>query len=123
MRYALRTSQLKAFGAWSLFTEPPGMNCIAGERYDVVIEAINSPGSYWIHLKGLATCVAGRIYQLGVLQYEVTPTDLSDPGYDGFPPSTNYRVSYNSQFVIHIQTSISKHSPFPASYAYLISAE
>jgi hypothetical protein len=72
---------------------------VAGERYDVVLEATNSAGPYWIHVKGLATCVAGRVYQLGVLQYENTSSKLRalpyDPGYDGFLPSADYRVSYS----------------------------
>ncbi|KDR11747.1 laccase-2-like isoform X2 [Zootermopsis nevadensis] len=72
------------------------LNIYSGERYDVVIEATNSPGPYWIHVKGLATCVVGRVYQLGVLQYEGATTKLRalpyDPGYDGFPPTANYRV-------------------------------
>jgi hypothetical protein len=65
-----------------------------------VLEATNTEGPYWIHVKGLATCVAGKIYQLGVLQYENTNSKLRalpyDPGYDGFPPTEDYRVSCNN---------------------------
>nr|ACX54563.1 laccase 15 [Reticulitermes flavipes] len=69
----------------------------SGERYDVVLEATNTEGSYWIHLKGLVTCVGSRVYQLGVLQYENTTTNklhalTPDPGYDGFPQPASYRV-------------------------------
>jgi hypothetical protein len=70
-----------------------------------VLEANNEGGPYWIHVKGLATCVDGRIYQLGVLQYENTASKLRalpyDPGYDGFPLPDDYRVSYNNA---HAQT-------------------
>jgi hypothetical protein len=65
-----------------------------------VLEATNSGGPYWIHVKGLATCVEGRVYQLGVLQYEDATSKLRalpyDPGYDGFPLTADYRVSYNN---------------------------
>jgi hypothetical protein len=79
---------------------------IAGERYDVVLEANSQEGSYWIHLKGLDTCVANQVYQLGVLQYENTATNTlhaltPDPGYDGFPLPVNYRVSYNDITIAH----------------------
>lgn len=74
-----------------------------------MIEATNTEGSYWIHLKGLATCAASRVYQLGMLQYENTTTNnlhalTPDPGYDGFPLPENYRVSRNDVTVARVRT-------------------
>jgi hypothetical protein len=70
---------------------------VAGERYDVVVEATKEAGPYWILVRGLATCAPKRIYQLGVLQYDGTESKQrelpADPGYDGFPMPANYRVS------------------------------
>ena len=68
----------------------------AGERYDIVLETSQTPGPYWIHVKGLSLCTLAKIYQLGVLQYEdevaknVNPSP--DPGFDGFHVE-NPRVS------------------------------
>ncbi|KAJ9592217.1 hypothetical protein L9F63_001218, partial [Diploptera punctata] len=60
----------------------------SGERYDVVLEANQAPGQYWIHIKGLSTCVSTKIYQLGILQYEDANAQnqqlSADPGYEGF---------------------------------------
>jgi hypothetical protein len=78
---------------------------VAGERYDVVLEATNNEKPYWILVQGLATCADKRIYQLGVLQYGNTTPELralpDDPGYDGFPRPANYRVSFSNA---HAQT-------------------
>jgi len=65
-------------------------------------------GSYWIHLKGLVTCVASGVYQLWILHYENTINLLHafilDPGYDGFPLSVTYWVRHNDITVAHVWT-------------------
>lgn len=43
---------------------------VLGERYDFVINANNKVDSYWIQLRGIASCKNNAIQQLAVLQYE-----------------------------------------------------
>ncbi|XP_020298310.1 laccase-4-like isoform X2 [Pseudomyrmex gracilis] len=43
---------------------------VAGERYDFVVNANNKVNSYWIQLRGIASCKTKAIQQLAVLQYE-----------------------------------------------------
>ena len=56
--------------------------------------ATQTPGPYWIHVKGLTTCTPARVYGLGILQYEGAENKplSADPGYEGFQV-TNPRVS------------------------------
>jgi hypothetical protein len=102
-----------AFSAWCLLT----WRLIAGERYDIVLEANNTAGTYAIHVKGLATCVKDQVYQLGVLQYGNTVTTQNavphNPGYNGFALPADYRVSYNTLRVAHDQTPVTCISPPP----------
>jgi hypothetical protein len=59
---------------------------ISGERYDVVVNANQTPGTYWIHMRGLAECAfpAEEVYQLAVLRYIGTNQVRNDPpGYNG----------------------------------------
>ncbi|PNF18423.1 hypothetical protein B7P43_G09045 [Cryptotermes secundus] len=59
----------------------------SGERYDVVVNANQSPGTYWIHMRGLGECAfpEEQVYQLAVLRYTGTNQARNDPpGYDGF---------------------------------------
>ncbi|XP_069675378.1 uncharacterized protein [Periplaneta americana] len=66
---------------------PVSVNSIvmfSGERYDVVVNANQQAGSYWIHMRGLSECSEAdrQVYQLGVLRYEGTNEALlGDPGY------------------------------------------
>ncbi|PSN35801.1 hypothetical protein C0J52_21815 [Blattella germanica] len=57
----------------------------SGERYDVVINANQNQGAYWIHVRGLAECnpnTAEEIYQVGVLRYSGFTRSRTDvPGY------------------------------------------
>jgi hypothetical protein len=61
---------------------------ISGERYDVVVNANQTPGTYWIHMRGVAECAfpEEEVYQLAVLRYTGTNQVRNDPpGYnDGF---------------------------------------
>jgi hypothetical protein len=59
---------------------------ISGERYDVVVNANQNPGTYWIHIRGLGACAEEEVYQLAVLRYTGTNQARDDaPGYnDGF---------------------------------------
>jgi hypothetical protein len=62
-------------------------SCVtSGERYDVVLNANQTPGTYWIHMRGLAECALPEeeIYQLAVLRYIGTNQARNDPpGYNG----------------------------------------
>lgn len=42
---------------------------IKGERYDFVINADQTPGAYWIQLRGLGECGIRRAQQVAVLRY------------------------------------------------------
>jgi hypothetical protein len=61
---------------------------ISGERYDVVVNANQSPGAYWIHMRGLAECAfpEEEVYQVAVLRYTGSNQVRNDPpGYnDGY---------------------------------------
>jgi hypothetical protein len=114
--YAIKKLVFSSFlRAWASPTATPDKKKrISGERYDVVLEAFKPPGSYWIHVKGLATCVSGRVYQVGVLQYEDATTEPrvlpTDPGYNGFTTATN-RVSYRTINLVLVQTQTSRRTP------------
>jgi hypothetical protein len=57
-----------------------------GERYDVVLNANQAPGTYWIHMRGLAECAIPEeeVYQLAVLRYIGTNQARNDPpAYNG----------------------------------------
>jgi hypothetical protein len=59
---------------------------VSGERYDVVLNANQPPGTYWIHMRGLGECSepAEEVYQLAVLKYLGTNEERNDPpGYNG----------------------------------------
>lgn len=59
---------------------------ISGERYDVVLNANQNPGTYWIHMRGLGECSVPEeeVYQLAVLRYEGTNQARNDaPSYNG----------------------------------------
>jgi hypothetical protein len=62
-------------------------SCVtSGERYDVVLNANQTPGTYWIHMRGLSQCAlpGEEVYQLAVLRYIGTDQARNDPpGYDG----------------------------------------
>jgi len=52
----------------------------------VVLNANQKPGTYWIHMRGLAECSIPeeQIYQLAVLRYIGTNQVRNDPpGYNG----------------------------------------
>jgi hypothetical protein len=73
----------------SIFTMKASSLCIiSGERYDVVLNANQNPGTYWIHMRGLEECSAPEreLYQLAVLRYIGTNQERYDvPSYnDGF---------------------------------------
>nr|AON96381.1 laccase 1 [Coptotermes formosanus] len=58
----------------------------SGERYDVVVNANQNPGTYWIHIKGLSECAFPdeQVYQLAVLRYLGTNQARNDvPAYNG----------------------------------------
>jgi hypothetical protein len=59
---------------------------ISGERYDVVVNANKTPGTYWIHMRGIGECAfpENEVYQLAVLRYTGTNQARNDPpGYNG----------------------------------------
>ena len=59
---------------------------ISGERYDVVLNANQTPGTYWIHMRGLGECSfpEEEVYQLAFLRYLGTNQQRTDvPGYNG----------------------------------------
>ncbi|XP_043604927.1 laccase-4-like [Bombus pyrosoma] len=62
---------------------------LAGERYDFVINTNQTPGAYWIQLRGLDDCAYNRIQQLALLQYEgasITPK-TKEPTFDNPIPN------------------------------------
>jgi hypothetical protein len=59
---------------------------ISGERYDVVVNANQNPGTYWIHMKGLGVFPSPdeEVYQLALLRYSGTNEERNEvPSYDG----------------------------------------
>jgi hypothetical protein len=59
---------------------------ISGERFDVVVNANQNPGTYWIHMRGLGECSIPEeeVYQLAVLRYVGTNQARNDvPSYNG----------------------------------------
>lgn len=67
---------------------PANLLKIAGERYDFVINADQTPGAYWIQLRGLGECGIRRVQQLAILRYARGPYEPSSerPTYDvGLP--------------------------------------
>lgn len=54
-----------------------------GERVDVILNANQNSGYYWIHVRGLGECAEKEIYQLAILAYEdSSKSSLSSyPGY------------------------------------------
>lgn len=63
-------------------------NCIAGERYDFIINANQPVGAYWIQVRGLGECGIRRAQQLGILRYARGPYQPTSapPTYDvGIP--------------------------------------
>jgi len=71
----------------SIFTVKAWSICIiSGERYDVVLNANQNPGTYWIHMRGLGACSVPEkeLYQLAVLRYFGTNQARYDvPSYNG----------------------------------------
>ncbi|XP_076641104.1 uncharacterized protein LOC143352475 [Halictus rubicundus] len=57
----------------------------AGERYDFVINTNQTPGAYWIQLRGLESCAHDEIQQLAILQYvNASTTPFTEkPTYSG----------------------------------------
>ncbi|XP_076641101.1 uncharacterized protein LOC143352472 [Halictus rubicundus] len=60
----------------------------AGERYDFVLNANQTPGAYWIRLRGLIDCADIKLQALAVLQYVNASATLStpEPKYDEVLP-------------------------------------
>ncbi|XP_050452338.1 uncharacterized protein LOC126851972 isoform X3 [Cataglyphis hispanica] len=63
-----------------------GINAITmatGERVDVILNANQTSGYYWIHVRGLGECAEKEIYQLAILAYkDSSKSSLSSyPGY------------------------------------------
>jgi hypothetical protein len=59
---------------------------ISGERYDVVVNANQKPGTYWIHMRGLGVFSSPdeEVYQLAFLRYNGTNQERTDvPSYNG----------------------------------------
>jgi len=54
-----------------------------GERVDFILHANQTPGYYWLHVRGLGECEEKYIYQLAILAYEgSSESSLSpNPGY------------------------------------------
>ncbi|XP_071653202.1 uncharacterized protein [Temnothorax longispinosus] len=55
----------------------------SGERVDFVLYANQTPGFYWLHVRGLGECQERQIYQLGILAYQDSSKSSlsSNPGY------------------------------------------
>lgn len=60
---------------------------MSSERYDVVVDANQEPGNYWIKVRGLADCVNNGRFQTAILRYDRDSTDLPTP------PVTTYADS------------------------------
>ncbi|XP_011859537.1 PREDICTED: laccase-3-like, partial [Vollenhovia emeryi] len=58
-------------------------NLCIGERVDFVLNANQTPGYYWLHVRGLGECQERQIYQLAILAYEGSSnlSLSSTPGY------------------------------------------
>ncbi|XP_031843304.2 uncharacterized protein LOC116431677 [Nomia melanderi] len=60
----------------------------AGERYDFVINTNQTPGAYWIQVRGQISCAANQIMALALLQYtnaSTTPATAA-PNYSDVSP-------------------------------------
>ncbi|XP_011642479.1 laccase-1-like [Pogonomyrmex barbatus] len=68
----------------------------SGERVDFIIHANQTPGFYWLHVRGLGECAEKQIYQLGILAYQNTSKSSlsSNPGY-------SFRTSSNVVSIIY----------------------
>ncbi|XP_032667496.1 laccase-5-like isoform X2 [Odontomachus brunneus] len=66
--------------------EVNAINMASGERFDVVVYANQTPGQYWIVVKGLGECIVEGIYQLAILDYGSSYVSLSPkPLYSDLP--------------------------------------
>ncbi|XP_012225378.2 uncharacterized protein [Linepithema humile] len=56
----------------------------AGERYDFILHANKTVGSYWIQVRGLGDCAALGVQQLAILRYKDAPSkpSLQSPSYN-----------------------------------------
>lgn len=61
-----------------------------GERYDFVLEANQTVGTYWIQIRGLGACGNGRVQQHAILRYKGGPDQPTTqrPTYDNALPQT-----------------------------------
>lgn len=65
-------------------------NFCVGERVDFILQANQTPGFYWLHVRGLGERQEREIYQLGILAYQGSSnSSLSPkPGYVFSPSNT-----------------------------------
>lgn len=42
----------------------------AGERFDIILNANQTPGLYWMRFKGLLDCAVNEVFQTAVLEYK-----------------------------------------------------
>lgn len=75
----------------------------SGERYDFILNANQTPGTYWIRVRGQVLCNTARIFQVAILQYE--DSDISQtpagpvPSYDDFNTGLQFNTvnsTYNN---------------------------
>ncbi|XP_033743202.1 laccase-1-like [Pecten maximus] len=52
------------------------INIFAGERYDIVIQADQNVGNFWIRARGLDDCVTKNVYQQAILRYAGSAEEL-----------------------------------------------
>lgn len=82
----------------------------SGERYDFILNANQTPGTYWIRVRGQVLCNTGQIFQVAILQYE--GSDISQipqgpvPSYDDFNTGLQFNTStYNNLSVTSLAPS------------------
>uniref|UniRef100_A0A182KC40 Uncharacterized protein n=1 Tax=Anopheles christyi TaxID=43041 RepID=A0A182KC40_9DIPT len=53
---------------------------ISGERYDFVLTANQTPGNYWVRVRGIGFCDQMRVEDFAVLSYRTPETSIPDSG-------------------------------------------
>ncbi|XP_058126517.1 uncharacterized protein LOC131285323 [Anopheles ziemanni] len=84
---------------------------ISGERYDFVLTANQTPGNYWVRVRGIGFCNSMRVEDFAILSY-ITGDEGMDPGLTveqtlAFPkqPVPAYDEPYPLGIVLNHQTA------------------
>lgn len=71
---------------------------ILGERYDFILHANKSVGSYWIQVRGMGACALQNTQQLAILRYKDAPSKplIPSPSYDKGLPQGIVSIIYKN---------------------------